>query len=87
MIEILETISEFSALGVAALAIVVLAYALHVSYQARKSTPDSVGKTLKKMKENHQHEIVEALYRIEQKLDKMNDNIIWIKSRINGRKT
>lgn len=36
------------------------------------------------IRSNHLHEVIDALNRIEAKLDKMNDNIIYIKSRING---
>ena len=40
---------------------------------------------LNDIKTNHIHEISETLKRIEDRLEKMSDNIIFIKSKINGK--
>ena len=40
---------------------------------------------LKELKSNHLHEIKEILERIDGKLEKHTEHLIWIKSRINGK--
>lgn len=44
----------------------------------------SIGERLDVIEDNHLHTIAETLNRIENKLDKMNDYLIFIKAKING---
>lgn len=69
---ILSVLKEFSPMGTIALALIVI-------WQLVKQRKD-----VKVLKDNHSHEIIDALKRIEEKLDKINDNVIWLKSRANN---
>ena len=37
------------------------------------------------LRDNHLHNIANTLERIDRKLDKLNDGIIWIRSKLNGK--
>jgi len=74
MNELLNIVNEFDAFAVIGLALVVVLIVLRS------------GRNVRDIKDNHLGEIVSALNRIEEKLEKMNDGIIWIKSRMNGKR-
>jgi len=74
MNELLNIVNEFDAFAVIGLALVVVLIVLRSN------------RNVKDIKDNHLGEIVSALNRIEEKLEKMNDCIIWMKSRMNGKR-
>lgn len=49
-------------------------------------TGDKTSEAVMKIGSNHLHEISETLKRIEDKMDRMNDSIIYIKAKVNGGK-
>lgn len=73
MTEILNILRDFSPMATVALALVVIFQLV----MQRKSVDN--------LKTNHIHELVDALKRVEEKLDKISDNMIWVKSRLNDR--
>jgi len=75
-LDLLKTLQEFSPLAVIALLSVIILMLV----QSKRSVSQDVGD----LRDNHVHEIVTALVRIETRLSGMNDHLIWIKSRLNG---
>jgi len=79
MLELLQTLQELSPLAVIAL----LAIIIYVLVIGRRDLALS-RRDVSEIKDNHQHEIVAALIRIETRLIAMNDCLVWIKARLNG---
>ena len=80
MVELLRVVNEFTPLGIAALALVILLYSI------------SNRKNVNNVRDNHLHEIKELITEVvssnkrqEDMLQKMNDNIIYIKTKQNGK--
>ena len=69
----LQTITQLSPLGVIAL----LTYVIYLLVKVKRGN--------KKIGNDNFHEVVGALNRIEEKLDRMNDYLVWIKSRVNNK--
>lgn len=79
LITLLELLNGFSPLGIIALLVVVL------WYQSRNAVTNA--KHLSTIQENHLHPIPDmedSLKRIETLLQSMNDNLIWVRARMNG---
>lgn len=74
-LDILQFLDKVSPLGVIGL----LSYIIYTLVNKRNEK-----NIVKEIKDNHLHEIAVGLTRIEEKLDKMNDHLIWVRSRING---
>lgn len=76
MNEIIQILTQATPFGAIALALVIILIQIRTK------------KEVKNTQSNHLHglpEMGETLKRIEEKLDKMNDNLIFIKAKINGK--
>lgn len=87
-IQILQNLQDFSAIAVLGLFIVAMfpifkVIAKWIESKLNNKIPFDVSEGVKEIKENHIHEIVSALNRIENTLEKTSDNIIYIKSKFN----
>lgn len=79
---LLTQLNTLSPLGVIAL----LGLIIYMLVKAKDAKVD-VDAKIDMIKDNHLHglpEMAEALKRIETVLQNMNDNIVWVKARING---
>lgn len=86
-IQALQFISDFSGIAVLGLFIfamfpIIRVVAKWIETRINGGVPYDVSKGVRELKENHIHEIVSALARIEEKLDKMNDCLVYIKAKI-----
>lgn len=54
-----------------------LAYIIYLLVYSRRG--------IKKISNDGHHELISALNRIEEKLDKMNDTLVWLQAKINGK--
>lgn len=80
MLDILSALASLSPLGVIAL----LAYVIYLLVTQRKEA----GQRHRVLASNHLHELpamADSLRRMEATLQSMNENIVWIKARINGK--
>lgn len=88
--QILQIIQITSWAGVTALLgfPLVRVFTKWIDMKLNKQVPYDVQKGVKKIQENDMHEVNETLLRIERKLDKLDaieNCVIWIKARINGK--
>ena len=84
----LQFISDFSGIAVLGLFIVAMfpifkAIAKWLEIKLNNKVPFDVSKGVQEIKENHIHEITAALIRIEEKLERMNDHLIYMKAKLN----
>ena len=71
---ILDTVMNLSPLGIIAL----LSYVVYLLVNVKRGT--------KKIGNDNFHEVAGALTRIEEKLDKMNERLVRIDTKVNGRR-
>ena len=74
----LQPFLNLTPLGVAGLALGILFYYIRRG--------NNTNKKIDNLSTNHLHEIKESLQRMEGTLNRMSDNIIFIKAKINGQK-
>ena len=74
----LQPFLNLTPLGVAGLALGILFYYIRRG--------NNTNKKIDSLSNNHLHEIKESLQRMEGTLNRMSDNIIFIKAKINGQK-